>query len=82
VELSRPVSDAVCDVPPVVGNNVIEEYAMLVVAYLQDAFLLVVTVREALVVPVGSVPLGAPLDMTGGVMSGGGGSDVTLMVTL
>jgi hypothetical protein len=76
------VRGAVCDVPPVVGKTVIEGYAMLVVAYLQDAFSLVVTDSEVLVVPAGRVPLGEGLVITGGVTSGGATCGVTLIVTL
>jgi hypothetical protein len=69
-------------VPPVVGNSVIDAKLVLVVAYAQVAFSLVVTEREAFVVPAGSVPLGAAFEIVGGVVSGGTGGGTTATVTL
>ena len=67
-------------VPPVVGKAFIDAKVVLAAEYAQVAFSLVVTLRAVFVVPAGSVPEGAALEMTGGVVSAGT-EGATVMVT-
>ena len=78
----RPLSEAVCEVPPVVGNTAFEAKGVFaVVLYAQLASSSVVSESAAAVVPAGSVPEGALFEMCGGVTSGGSGGGTELIVT-
>ncbi len=70
-------------VPPVVGNRVmVLNIALGLLEYAQVALSLVVTVRDVAVVPAGSVPAGAGLEIVGAMRSGGIGGGETRTLTV
>ena len=79
---ASPVTVVECAVPPVVVNGVgSAPYDTPAVGpYRQVAVSLVVRLSVACVVPAASVPVGSPFDLTGGVVSDGGGSVVPIGV--